>query len=111
MTEITPPIACTLDPAQMPQRGDEIRALGRDGLEAVERRERDVTLRFRPDPAIRERVEGIVAAESSCCAFLDFTLAATDDATMLTITAPEGAERAVHELADLFSADSAARRS
>jgi hypothetical protein len=106
MTEVTPPIACTLDPAEMPQRGAEIRALGRDGLEAVERRERRVTLRFRPDAAIRKRVEGIVAAESSCCAFLDFTLADADDATVLTIAAPEGAERAVYELANLFSAAS-----
>jgi hypothetical protein len=106
MTEVTPPIACTLDPAEMPQRGDEIRALGRDGLEVVERRERHVTLRFRPDPAIRERVEGIVAAESRCCAFLDLTLADTDDATVLTIAAPEGGEAALHQLADLFIAGS-----
>ena len=106
MTEVTPPIACTLDPAQMPQRGDEIRALGRDGLEAVERGERHVTLRFRPDPAIRKRVEGIVTAESRCCAFLHLTLADADDATVLTIAAPEGAEPAAHQLADLFAAGS-----
>lgn len=106
MTEVTPPIACTLDPAQMPQRGDEIRALGRDGLEAVERGERDVTLRFRPDPAIRERVEGIVAAESRCCAFLDLTLVDTEDATVLTIAAPDGGEATMHELANLFAAGS-----
>jgi hypothetical protein len=106
MTEITPPIACTLDLAEMPQRGDEIRALGRDGLEALERGERQVSLRFRRDPAIRERVEGIVAAESRCCAFLDLTLADTDDATVLTIAAPEGGEATMHQLADLFVAGS-----
>jgi hypothetical protein len=106
MPEITPPIACTLDPAQMPQRGDEIRALGRDGLEAVERGERHATLRFRPDRAIRDRVERIVAAESRCCAFLDLTLADADDATVLTIAAPEGGEATMHELANLFAAGS-----
>lgn len=103
MTESSPPMACTLDPAQMPQRGDEIRALGRDGLRAVERAERQVTLRFRPDPAIRERVESIVAAESSCCAFLDFRLTHEQDATVLAIAAPEGGEPAMHGLADLFA--------
>jgi hypothetical protein len=106
MTELTPPISCTLDPAEMPRRGDEIRALGRDGLEAFERGERQVSLRFRRDPAIRERVEGIVAAESRCCAFLDLTLADTDDATVLTIAAPEGGEATLHQLADLFAAGS-----
>jgi hypothetical protein len=107
MTEIpsAPPIACTLDPAQMKQRGDDLRALGRAGLTAVERGERRVTLRFRPDPAIRERVERIVAAESRCCAFLDFRLADEEDATVVTIVAPEGGEPVVHGLADLFAAD------
>jgi hypothetical protein len=109
--EITSPVACTLDPTLMPQRRDEIRALGRDGLEAVERGERHVTLRFRPGPAIRERLECIVAAESRCCAFLEFTLAEADEATVLTIAAPQGAEPALHELAGLFSADTPVRRS
>src|ERR671914_775141 len=98
MTKLTPPIACTLDSAEMPQRGAEIRALGRDGLEAVERGERGVTLSFRGDPSIRERVEAIVAAESRCCGFLDFSLAEVEDMRVLTIAAPEGAEPALHEL-------------
>jgi hypothetical protein len=87
----------------MPQRGAEIRALGRDGLEAVDRGERSVTLRFRPDPSIRERVQAIVAAESRCCAFLDFSLTEVEGATVLTIAAPEGAEPALHDLAGLFA--------
>jgi hypothetical protein len=103
MTDL--PIACTLDSAEMPRRGAEIRAIGRDGLQAVERNERSVTLRFRPGPSIRERVEAIVAAESSCCAFLDFKIARVEDATAVTIVAPEGGEAAMHQLADLFAAD------
>jgi hypothetical protein len=99
----TPPIACTLDPAEMPQRGDEIRALGRDGLLSVERAERTVSLRFRPDAAIRRRVESIAAAESRCCAFLDFKVTGEKDATVLTIEAPEGGEPTMHELAGLFA--------
>src|SRR5918992_6024763 len=101
MKEVALPIPCTLAPGEMPQRGDEIRALGRDGLEVVERGERHVTLRFRRDPAIRERVEGIVAAESRCCAFLDFEIALEDDVTAVTIVAPGGGEAAMHQLTDL----------
>ena len=109
MTEL--PIACTLDAAEMPQRAADIRALGRDGLVAVERGERSVTLRFRRDPAVRERLEAVVAAESSCCAFLDFGLAAESDAgSVLTIAAPEGAEPALHDLVSVFSADAARAR-
>jgi hypothetical protein len=45
-----------------------------------------------------------VAAESRCCAFLDFDVAGEEDATVLTIAAPAGAEPVMHELADLFAA-------
>jgi hypothetical protein len=41
-----------------------------------------------------------VAAESECCAFLDFRLEHGDDATVLTITAPDGA---AETLAGVFS--------
>ncbi len=55
-------------------------------------------LRFRPDPEIRERVDAIVAAESECCAFLDFEVEHGDEATVLTISAPNGGAEMVHEL-------------
>jgi predicted ester cyclase len=99
------PFACTLQPAQMPQRGDEIRSVGRAGLQAMERGEREVTLYFRRDPDIRERVQNIVAAKSNCCRFLDFTITDEDDVILLTVAAPEGAEWAVHGLGYLFAAD------
>jgi hypothetical protein len=101
MTEI----ACTLSPSRMTERGEEIRALGRDGLEAVEREATRVMLRFRQDPRIRERVARVVAAESSCCAFLDFAIADSEHATVVTVEAPEGGEPMLHELADLFASD------
>lgn len=99
-----PSIACTLGPGEMPRRAEQIRALGREGLLGVERSERRVALRFRPDPAIRVRVEEIVAAESRCCAFLDFDLSVTGDAIVLALRAPEGGEPAMHLLVDLFAA-------
>jgi hypothetical protein len=98
MTEPTP-IACTLLPAEMAARADEIRALGRAALRAVELGERSVILRF--DPTARPRVERIAAAEARCCAFLDFQL---DADAALTIVAPPGAEPVMEELVDLFAA-------
>ena len=85
----TPPIACTLSPDDMPQRAADIRALGRDALLTVERSEARATLRFRRDPSTRARVETILAAESKCCAFIDFELADAGDAIVLT---PAGAQ-------------------
>ena len=99
-----PSIACTLGPDEMPRRAEQIRAIGRDALLDVERAERRAALRFRLDPAVRVRVEEIVAAESRCCAFLDFDLSVTSDAIVLALRAPEGGEPAMHLLVDLFAA-------
>jgi hypothetical protein len=102
MTEI----ACTLTPVDMPRRAEEIRAIGRDGLLSVERGDGRALLRFRP--GARERVEAIVEAESTCCAFLDLALADEEGELVLTIAAPEGGELAVQLLADLFESGRAA---
>jgi hypothetical protein len=93
------PIACTLSAADLRARGEELRALGGDGLLDATEQEGRAVLRFRPDASIRERVERVVAAESECCAFLEFALVHSDDATVLTISAPNGGAEIVHELA------------
>ena len=93
------PIACTLSAADRRARGAELRALGHDGLVDVTDEAGRAVLRFRPDPAIRERVEALVAAESECCAFLDFRLEHGAEATVLTISAPNGGAEMVYELA------------
>lgn len=98
----TPPIACTLDAEERPMREREISSLGSDGLLTVERAERSATLRFRPDPGIRDRVEAIAAAEGRCCAFLAFDVRDERDATVLTIGAPEGGEPIMRELVSAF---------
>jgi hypothetical protein len=99
------PIACTLDAAEHAKREADLRGLGRDGLVSVERGKREVVLRFRPDPAIRARVEEAAAAESSCCAFLSFEVVDEETATALKVTAPEGGEPTMHELATLVARD------
>jgi hypothetical protein len=100
-----PPIACTLDAAERPQRERDIRGLGRAALLSVDRGAQTAILRFRPEPGIRERVEAIAAAESGCCAFLDFDVADAPEAVTLKIHAPDGGERMMNELASLFAED------
>jgi hypothetical protein len=101
----TPPLACTLDASQRPQRERDIRGLGRDALLAVERGAQTATLIFRAEPGVRERVEAIAEAESGCCAFLKFDVADGPDAIALTIVAPDGGEPMMNELAGMFAED------
>ncbi len=97
-----PPIACSLTAAEMPARLAEIRAVGDAGLRSAEADDSGAVLRFDTDPDLRTRLAAIVAAESVCCAFLEFGLEDTATETVLTIQAPEGGEQVVHQLVGAF---------
>jgi rhodanese-related sulfurtransferase len=100
------PIACNLTLEQMAGADEGLaayRRLGRDALLSVEREPRRAVLRFRRDPQIRTQVEALVAAESRCCAFLGFDVADGPEATVLTLTAPEGGEQVMADLVDIVA--------
>ena len=99
------PIACTLSSTDLRERGKELRALGRDALLDATEADGRAVLRFRPDPSVRRRVDSVVAAESECCAFLEFEVAHEDESTVLTISAPNGGAEMVHELAAALASD------
>lgn len=94
------PIACSLDAGALEQRLADVRAVGDEALLGTAP---DGTLRFRATPAIRERLEAILAAEAECCAFLTLDLREKDGELRLTLSAPEGAEPVVAELAGAFA--------
>jgi hypothetical protein len=101
MTESLP-IACSLSSAELPRRLAEIRALGRASLTSVQRGDAGAVLRF--EPAARADLERIVAAESSCCAFLTLVIEDEPSAIALTVEAPPGGEPIMQELVDAFAA-------
>jgi hypothetical protein len=84
------PIACTLTPAAMAERGDWLRRLGRASL--VEGRRRDGGLELRFDAAAEDEVRQWVEAERECCAFLGFGLDRAGDEVRLRVTGPPGSE-------------------
>ena len=97
-TEI--PIACTLSPDGFTARIGLIDALAVDGLIDRTDTERGVRVRLRDTPEIEQRVREFVAAESQCCAFLDFTLGREDDALVLDVSGPEGARPVIDRFFD-----------
>ena len=98
------PIACSLSGTDLPKRLQEMTDLGRDALLDSDLAGTRARLRFATGVGIRERVEAIVAAESSCCAFLTMRVTDQPDAVLLTIDAPEDAEPVLAELVDAFNA-------
>ena len=91
------PIACILTTDGMTARLALIDALATDGL--LSRTPTDTGLRvsLRDTPEIEARTRELVAAESECCAFLDFDLGRQDGDLVLDITGAEEA-RAVIEM-------------
>jgi hypothetical protein len=85
------PIACTLSPDGFAARMSLIDALAADGLITRAATAHGVRVRLRDTPEIERRVRELVAAESECCAFLDFTLGRDDDAIVLEIAGPDEA--------------------
>jgi hypothetical protein len=98
MTDI--PIACTLPPDGMSARQALIDALAADGLLDRVPTDTGLRVRLRDTPEIERRTRELVAAESECCAFLDFELAREDGVLVLDIAGPADARPVI----DLFFA-------
>src|SRR3954468_4045651 len=98
-----PPIACTLSPAGMTDRLALIDALAADGLLERTPTASGMRLRLRDTPDIEQRTRELVAAESACCAFLDFDVRHDDGDLILEISGPGEARPVI----DLFFAPSA----
>jgi hypothetical protein len=92
------PIACTLTPDGLTARLALIDALAADGLLDRTATEAGLRVRLRDTAEIEQRTRALVAAESACCAFLDFDLAREDGALVLDITGPADARPVIEML-------------
>ena len=100
-----PPIACTLTPDGMTARLALIDALAADGLLDRTATDTGLRLRLRDTPEIEQRTRALVAAESACCAFLDFDLGREGGDLVLDISGPADARPVI----DMFFAPGTGR--
>jgi hypothetical protein len=94
------PIACTLAPQGMTARLALIGALAADGLLDRTPTASGLRVRLRDTPDIERRTRELVAAESACCAFLDFTLSRAEGDLVLDVSGPAEARSVI----DMFFA-------
>ena len=88
-------IACTLTPDAMTARRALIESLAADALLARAATGAGLRLRLRDTPEIERRTRELIAAESACCAFLDFELTRDGSAIVLDVTGPADARPAI----------------
>jgi hypothetical protein len=98
------PIACTLSPHGMTARLALIDALAADGVLERTPTEKGMRVRLRDTADIERRTRELVAAESECCAFLDFALGRENGDLVLDISGPEDARPVI----EMFFAPEAA---
>jgi hypothetical protein len=101
MTDL--PIACTLTSDAMTNRLAFIDELAQDGLIAREPTDAALRVRLRDIEDIERRTRELIAAESSCCSFLTFSLERVDDELVLETSRPDD----VRAVIDLFFAPAA----
>lgn len=94
------PIACTLTPDGVTARLALIDALAADGLLGRTATDAGLRVRLRDTPEIERRTRALVAAESTCCAFLDFHLGREGGELVLDISGPADARPVI----DMFFA-------
>jgi hypothetical protein len=92
------PIACTLTPDGMTARLALIDALAADGLLQRSPTESGMRVRLLDRPDIEQRTRELVAAESKCCAFLEFDLRRENGDLLLDISGPEDARPVIEML-------------
>jgi len=98
------PIACSLSASDYAERLDRIERLGRAALVRVEARPGGAEIVFHDDPATRSELDGVIRAESRCCAFLIFGTTATAGELRLSIDGPPEAQRLVGDLVQRLTA-------
>ena len=96
------PIACSLSPAEGEQRLERWHRVGADARLGTQLRGRTLAVTFR-ESAWQELTE-LVGAERTCCAFLDWSIAPSDGAIVLTISSDASGEPELRRLAELFGA-------
>ncbi len=89
---MTDEIACTLSPADMAARGEELREISRAALTGRTREASGVRLVYRPSETTEAALGDLVRRERECCPFLDFRLDAHSERLTLEITGPSDAQ-------------------
>jgi hypothetical protein len=92
------PIACTLTPAELRERQDQLGALAARALRSRERTAAGERLTFAGGEDVERALRAAIDAEARCCPFLRMELRRDGDVLVLDVAAPDEARPIVAEL-------------
>ena len=79
---------CTLSPAALEQRLEDWREVMRQALRREQPHEGVTVADYPHEPALRARIDTLIAAEGECCTFLHFDVEEHDEFVRLTLHHP-----------------------
>lgn len=97
-TDTDRPVACTLTPGEYRDRTTDYAELAARALRTREPIDGGQRLTFSAGDETERELRAAVAAEASCCSFLDMQLTPAGDALVLDITGPDTAQPIIAEL-------------
>lgn len=104
MAQTDLPIACTLGPADGRDRIERWRALHDLGAPVLTREPFRLEARYDDRPGVRDELASLVAAESQCCGFLEWSATEVGGLPTLVVTAPADQPAALEAITSLLDA-------
>jgi hypothetical protein len=101
--DVTAPVACTANRAEIPIRIDQVTHL-RERLRSLDRTPAGLLLHFEPDADLQADLDQFARDEKGCCQFWGFEVATTPDLT-LRWDGPPDAQELLDELHRFFASD------
>jgi hypothetical protein len=98
VVEELPLIACSLSPAELPERQARWRALMERALEDRAPAPEGLRLAFRADPGVEDELRALAELERECCGFAAFAVQAAGDRVVLEVTSSGEGVAAVRRL-------------
>lgn len=102
--DATAPIACTIDPTDIPERIALVESM-RTRLALLERTDHGLLLHFAADPATEADLRRFALDEKRCCQFWGFAVATTSDDLTLRWDSPPNAAEILDQLEAFFTGD------
>jgi hypothetical protein len=96
-----PAIACSLEHADLAERRDDWRRLGKRALENVITTKTGLRLLFRDAPGVEDELQQLATLERDCCAFADWSVHARGEEVVLDVTA--ASEEGIAAIQAMFS--------
>ena len=92
------PVACTLRPAELPDRREAWRRLIDGWLLHRETTALGVVLTFRADPGVPDAARQLAALEAECCAWMSIEVEDSDTFTMSVRSLEAGGPETIHTM-------------